>query len=111
MTTKRVDLLQGERVELHYPRLRAECGWHNAPRFIFGIYLHNYPCFMLAVHAAPICACQKVGSGPEKDLGGPRTLCRCVLVRDLNEKSCHWTRSPLSFEGAPLCRVRVLAAA
>src|SRR5207249_6702966 len=95
MATELADLLEREAVELHYPRPGAECGRHNAPRFFLGVQLHNDPRLVLPVHAAPVCTSEEMGPGPEKHLRRPGTLCRFIIVRHLDEESCHGTRSPV----------------
>src|SRR5439155_4914559 len=89
MATELVDLLEREGVELYYPGLGAERGWHNAARFIPAPHLYDDPCPVLPVHAAPLGTSQEVGPGPQEDFGGSGALGRLVVVRDLNEESCH----------------------
>src|SRR5437867_7828455 len=96
MATELVDLLEREGVELYDPRQGTERGWHNAPRFSFALYLDNDPGPVLPVHAAPVCTGQEVRPGSQKDFCGPGTLRRGVVVRDLDEESCHCGRSPSS---------------
>jgi hypothetical protein len=71
MAEHRINLLQGEIVELHDLGFGPQGGRQNRTSFFLAVNFRNDPGFVLPVHAPPVRMGQEMGAGLEKDFHDP----------------------------------------